>query len=162
MSGSSTNPRRSPVFSVGAAVDSLVRLLRFSLLVVGLLAASGLTVLVASPRLQAGEVRGALTASEVTSPDVGAVEIVGYPWFLPVGGVGRGSSSVRGDVDGAARRDAAKFLRPHDPAVPGRVRSEPGDDGLSRASFPFTLGSPPDRQFDDRNTPPKGAGMSGC
>lgn len=30
---------------------------------------------------------------------------------------------------------------------PGRVWSEPGDNGLSRASFPFTLGSPPDRLF---------------
>jgi hypothetical protein len=29
---------------------------------------------------------------------------------------------------------------------PGRVWSEPGDGGRSRASFPFTLGSPPDRQ----------------
>jgi hypothetical protein len=27
---------------------------------------------------------------------------------------------------------------------PGRVWSEPGDNGMSRASFPFTLGSPPD------------------
>jgi hypothetical protein len=30
---------------------------------------------------------------------------------------------------------------------PGRIWSEPGDNGLSRASFPFTLGSPPDRLF---------------
>jgi hypothetical protein len=30
---------------------------------------------------------------------------------------------------------------------PGRVWSEPGDGGRSRASFPFTLGSPPDRLF---------------
>lgn len=30
---------------------------------------------------------------------------------------------------------------------PGRVWSEPGDEGLSRASFPFTLASPPDRLF---------------
>ena len=28
---------------------------------------------------------------------------------------------------------------------PGKVWSEPGDNGMSRASFPFTLGSPPDR-----------------
>jgi len=28
---------------------------------------------------------------------------------------------------------------------PGTVWSEPGDNGMSRASFPFTLGSPPDR-----------------
>lgn len=28
---------------------------------------------------------------------------------------------------------------------PGKVWSEPGDSGMSRASFPFTLGSPPDR-----------------
>ena len=30
---------------------------------------------------------------------------------------------------------------------PGRVWSEPGDDGFSRASFPFTLASPPERLF---------------
>lgn len=30
---------------------------------------------------------------------------------------------------------------------PGRVWSEPGDGGMSRASFPFTLGSPPDRLY---------------
>lgn len=30
---------------------------------------------------------------------------------------------------------------------PGRAWSELGDNGLSRASFPFTLGSPPDRIF---------------
>ena len=30
---------------------------------------------------------------------------------------------------------------------PGRVWSESGDNGMSRASFPFTLGSPPDRLF---------------
>jgi CubicO group peptidase (beta-lactamase class C family) len=30
---------------------------------------------------------------------------------------------------------------------PGRIWSEPGDDGKSRASFPFTLGSPWDRPY---------------
>jgi hypothetical protein len=30
---------------------------------------------------------------------------------------------------------------------PGRIWSEPGDAGMSRASLPFTLGSPPDRLF---------------
>lgn len=63
--------------------DSFVRLLRLSLLTIGILAASGLMVLVASPRLEADEVRGALTASELTTPVVGAVEIVDYSWFLP-------------------------------------------------------------------------------
>ncbi len=55
---------------------------------VGILAASGLMVLLTSARLEADEVRGALTASELTIPDVGAVEIVDYSWFLPVGDVG--------------------------------------------------------------------------
>ncbi len=56
--GSSADPRRRPVMSIGVAAGGLVRLLRFSLVVVGVLAASGLMVLVGSPRLQAGEGRG--------------------------------------------------------------------------------------------------------
>ena len=35
---------------------------------------------------------------------------------------------------------------------PGRVWSEPGDDHMSRASLPFVLGSPPDRQYTGGET----------
>jgi len=148
---------------------------------VGILAASGLMVLLTSARLEADEVRGALTASELTIPDVGAVEIVDYSWFLPVGDAGPPHHRLEGTltvprvemqrssyayttqrffpgfsvgfvaVDGhLVPSDRSIIVNPDNWSLilsPGRVWSEPGDNGRSRASFPFTLGSPPDRQY---------------
>ena len=162
-------------------VGGRVWLLRFSFLLVGVLAVSGLMVLVASPCLYAGEVRGELTVSELMSPDSGGVEVVDYSWFLPVGESGAALHRFEGvltvprvemqrssyayttqrffpgfsvgfvAVDGyLVPSDRSIIVNPGNWSLilsPGRVWSEPGDDGWSRASFPFVLGSPPDRQF---------------
>ncbi len=115
------------------------------------------------------------------SPDVGAVEIVDYSWFLPFGDAGPPRHRFEGKLTvpriGMQRSFYAYttqrffpgfsvgfvavdgYLVPSERSIivnpdnwslilsPGRVWSEPGDNGRSRASFPFTLGSPPDRQY---------------
>ncbi len=125
--------------------------------------------------------RGALTEPELTSPDVGAVEIVDYSWFLPVGESGPALHRFEGTLtvpriemqrssyayaterffpgfsvgfvavdDHLVPSERSIILKPDNWSLilsPGRVWSEPGDNGRSRASFPFTLGSPPDRQY---------------
>jgi len=177
----SANPWRCSVASVGVSFDNLVRRLRSALLVAGIFAASGVVLLVASPGLRATELRGTLKASELTRPDAGAVEIVDYSWFLPIGESGPAVHRFEGTltvprfemqrssysypiqrffpgfsvgfvaVDGyLVPSERSIIVSPDNWSLilsPGKVWSEPGDDGLSRASFPFILGSPPDRQF---------------
>lgn len=133
------------------------------------------------PPLQADDVRGALTSSELMDSDATEVDIVDNSWFLPVGDSGpprhhlEGTLTVprgqmqRSSYEYAAYRNFPGFsvdfietdgyLVPSNRSIitnpgnwslilsPGRVWSEPGDNGMSRASVPFTLGSPPDRLF---------------